>query len=489
MGFILISVIFTGATPQFALDTHLKELYWQADFSEILIQFEKKSPSDFEMDDRFLAIECLARTGRGLAAQRKLEKIVPEDRFRKNFLSCWGWSYLSRGRFKKSEQYINRALEIDDRYPNAVIAKVMLLLYLKQYGKAEALFERWLEKSPRFFLCFQSFLVGIEVYNATRNIPKLRRWYSLRAKNIKNQDLLTYQNLKSSSRLYKRLRKKNLFEVQAESDSVELPLVGFSDQRFYCLLLKLSNRDPFKILLDSGNATGWIIHDRELYDLLDVKRGGRTTAFIGSEADSLDGYRITTREIDFGPIRLRHLTGFYIPKPRSDFFDASFNPTFIRNRVVTLDGPGKRLILRTKIAFDRYLAKKQSTRRETFPWYGYEHVFIPLEINGVPGLGNIETGAKDVAVLLDFARLLKLPLKPEVGFLSNGTVYRFFKTPVNLRLGILVLKRPEAEVWSFDRFYRRLSGLKADVVLGPDVFREQFIVSFDPFENTIVMEW
>ena len=40
--------------------------------------------------------------------------------------------------------------------------------------------------------------------------------------------------------------------------------------------------------------------------------------------------------IDFGDFKINGLPGLYIPKPRPDFYDANLNPSFIRNRVVTI---------------------------------------------------------------------------------------------------------------------------------------------------------
>ncbi|MCK4835102.1 MAG: hypothetical protein KAT17_00605 [Candidatus Aminicenantes bacterium] len=490
MVIVWFAFLFIWPLPQSALETDLKKLYWDSSFKEIVNHFDKKNYPTLSLDDKLLYIECLARTGEGYAALKKLEKIVPEGPLEKDFYACCGWVYLSRGEFQKAEHFINRSLELDNHSQSGVLAKVMLFLYLKQFFKSEILFEDWLAKNPVFIQSFQTFLVGVEVYNATRKVKKLYNWYSKRAKLIKNEDKLTYDNLKASSRLYKGIRGKQLFEIVTESDSVEYPLAESSDCRFYFIFFQLKKNRNSKILLDTGNATGWMVHDRELYDYLDMKKGGRTVAVIGSEADVLDGYRIYTESLDFGSFQFRHLTGFYIPKPRSDFFDANLNPLFIRNRVVTLDGPGKRFIMRTKRAFDRYLLKKDGRKVVKLRWYGYEQAFIPLEINGVKkGLGIIETGAEDIAVLLDFARLLQLPLKPKVKYLSNGSVYRFFKAPVTIYLGSLKLNRSAADVWSFDRFYRRLSGLKAGVVLGPGVFKDTCVLSFDPFAQEIVVEW
>jgi hypothetical protein len=306
---------------------------------------------------------------------------------------------------------------------------------------------------------------------------------------MKKRDKQTAVSLKASAKLYKSIRKKKLFEIDSNSDTIVLPFAEVSGNRFFYVYFKTGKSREFRIILDTGNATGWMIHDRELYDILKIKEGGRTTATIGTEAQTLDGYRIYTETLSFNSFQIKHLTGVYIPKPRPDFFDGNLNPIFIRNRVVSLDGKQKRLILRTEEAFNRYLATQQPKDYTQLPWYGYEQVFLPVMVNQkMKGLGIIETGAEDIAIKLNFAQLLNLPMKTRVKYLSNGNVYRFFEAPVSVSLGQWQLDRKSAEVWSFERFYRRLSGLTADVVLGPQVFRENWIISFDPFSRQVYLE-
>jgi hypothetical protein len=366
---------------------------------------------------------------------------------------------------------------------------MLLFLYLKQYGEAEKLLEQFLENNPDLENSFQVFLIGMEIFNAVRDLPKLYRWYKKRADWMKKRDKQTAASLKASAQLYKRIRKKNLFEIVSDSDTISLPFEGKPGSRFFCVNLKIGNSREFRIILDTGNATGWMVHDRELYDNLTIKEGGRTTAIIGTEAQSLDGYRIYTETLAFDSFQIDHLTGVYIPKPRIDFFDGNLNPIFIRNRVISLDGKRKCLVLRTKEAFNRYLAALRPAMYSRLPWYGYEQVFCPVTVNlEESGLGIVETGAEDIAIKLSFARLLHLPMKSKVRYLSNGKVYRFFQAPVSVSLGRWRLDRKSAEVWSFKRFYRRLSGLTADVVLGPQVFRDNWIVSFDPFSRQIFLE-
>jgi len=467
----------------------LDQVYWDADFVKIVEHFQKREYQSLSLDEKLLFIECLARTGRNNLAGEKIKQIKIEQLYRSRIYASAGWVFLSSGLLIQAKDILEKSLELNEHGHNAILAKMLLFLYLKQYRESEKLFEQFLENNPDLENSFQVFLIGMEIFNALRDLPKIFKWYNQRASWMKKRDKQTAASLKASAQLYKSIRKKNLFEIDSDSDSITLPFAGEPGSRFFYINFKTGKSRNFRIILDTGNATGWMIHDREMYDNLKIKEGGRTTATIGTEAQTLDGYRIYTETLPFDSFQINHLTGVYIPKPRPDFFDGNLNPIFIRNRIISLDGKKKCLVLRTKESFNRYLAALRPKNYSRLPWYGYEQVFLPVMVNQkMNGLGIIETGAEDIAIKLNFAQILNLPMKPKVRYLSNGKVYRFFEAPVSVLLGHWRLDRKSAEVWSFERFYRRLSGLTADVVLGPQVFRENWIVSFDPFSRQIYLE-
>ncbi len=467
----------------------LNQAYWDADFVQIVDCFQKRKYQSLSLDEKLLFIECLARTGRNNLAGEKIKQLDIEQSHRSRIYACAGWVFLSSGYLDKAEDILDKSLELDGNTPNAMLAKMLLLLYLKQYEKSEKLFDHFLKSNPNLVHSFQVFLIGVEIFYAVGNLPKMFNWYNQRAKWMKKSDKQTAANLKASARLYKSIRKEKLFETTTEADTVTFPFAGTPDNNYFFINFRTGKSRPFRIILDTGNATGWMIHDRELYDNLKLKIGGRTTAIIGTETQALDGYRVYTELLDFESFQLHHLIGFYIPKPRPDFFDGNLNPIFIRNRVISLDGKKRQLVLRTKAAFDCYLANLRPEEYARLPWYGYEQVFLPVLVNQkMNGLGIIETGAEDIAVKLSFARILRLPLKPKIRYLSNGKVYRFFEAPISVSLGQWRFDRKNIEVWSFERFYRRLSGLTADVILGPQVFKENWIVSFDPFSRQVYIE-
>jgi len=99
----------------------------------------------------------------------------------------------------------------------------------------------------------------------------------------------------------------------------------------------------------------------------------------------------------------------------------------------------------------------------------------------------IEIGAQDIGIKLDFARKLGLPLLPRTRYLPDGKVYTYFKTGMRMAAGPFSFERNAAEVWPFDRFYDHLTGFTADVYIGPLALADRFSITFDPFDNIIIL--
>ncbi|MFC2155213.1 aspartyl protease family protein [Acidobacteriota bacterium] len=241
--------------------------------------------------------------------------------------------------------------------------------------------------------------------------------------------------------------------------------------------------------MDTGNVVGWFIYSSELREAVKVVRGGRAFTRMGIEDASLEGHHIYCKHIDFGNFTISHLAGQFLAKPHPDFYDANLNPLFIRNRVVTLDFIRQEMVLTTKKRFEKELAGRQGAIFARLPWYGYERAYVRINVRGAPGLGMIETGAEDIALKLDFASKLGFPLKPQNRYLANGKVFKYHKTPVSVSVDKFTFKRAGAEVWPLNRIYNPITGLTADVVVGPSALQGKFTVSFDPYDKKVILEY
>ena len=480
--------LYSGAKPQPESTRTLLQYYQDADFDNVVATAEKVSVPLSDAD-QLLVIESLARSGKSADALKRLREFESRTSDTQAVKTTRGWVELACGRFHSALKLFDEVLGSQQDDARALMGKILASLYLRQYDAALQSHQFLGRRLPDWLLHQQTHLIGVELYSALGDSRGIYDLYMRRSGVVKRENKNLSKNLKATARLYRGLDGKPLYETGFESGSVEIP-IEWSRRSGGHLIVNLPFEEKnFRVILDTGNATGWMVHSRELHDLLKLKRGGRTVAMIGTEAQGLDGYFIFTKSVDFGVFQIRRLFGLYVPKPYPDFYDANLNPIFFRGKVVTIDTKRMRLVLRTREEFENSLAKKKESV-VILPWYGYEQVFLPAMVNGVyRGIGMIETGAEDIALKLDVAREIECPLVPKQRYLANGQVYHYFETPLQVYLGHLRFGRDRAEVWPFERFYHRLSGVKADVIFGPRAFGRRFAISFDPFQNRIILEY
>lgn len=471
-------------------DFDIEQAYLDARFSELAEHLSKKDYAKLSLREKLLLIECRARTAGGTPLLKNMKTLLSRHKASSDILTTAGILYTSLGRLIEARNFINRALDMDKESPRALLAQAMLHLYFQKYSEAESFALKLADKHPDWRQTNLYLFAGIEIFKGSRNPQKLKEIYDLLAKKSKKNDKRYYKNFKANSRFLKKVKKGGLFDVETLSDRVELPLAVASpaDEAKKTIYLKVKDKS-FRVLVDTGNAVGWFVYSSELKEMLKVTKGGRAFTRLGIEDASLEGHHIFCKSVDFGDFKMTHLAGQFLAKPHPDFYDANLNPVFIRNRVVTLDFIRRQMVLTTKERFDKELAARQGVSMMKLPWYGYERAFIPVTVNGAAGLAMIETGAEDVALNLDFATVLQLPLKEKKRFLANGKVFHFHTTPVKVSAGKFSFQRENAEVWPLNRIYNPISGVAADVIIGPEVLHKQFVVSFDPFERKIILEY
>ncbi|NIM14097.1 MAG: hypothetical protein GTO45_18800 [Candidatus Aminicenantes bacterium] len=501
--FVFVALLTWGLTgdtaarplPQEQETINLERMYLGVRFSRVIQHVEKKDFQQLSLKEKLLFIECLARTGKGLQAEEKLKPILASHLSDPEVLATAGGVALSLGRLEEAKGHIDRALELKPGLKQAILSKALLFLYYREFNQAQKWYEKLVTLSKNTGSPWADsdllFLVGLDVYRANLNPQKLDQLYKTHARRKKKISKSQYRESISNHKMYKRAGKQSrvLFQVETQSDKVIVPFnIGEKDSRFNTISLTAGGK-TFNVLLDTGNATGWIVHSRELNELLKPVTGGRTITMIGTESGFLDGYRQYYKTVDFNGFKILDVNGIYVPKPHPDYLDANLNPAFIRNRVVTVDFIKNELVLRTKERFTRDLASAQQTQGVCrLPWYGYKSAFVPVTVLEKKGLAIIETGAQDIALKLDFTRVLGLPLTPRVKYLATGQVTRYHQALVTFFLGDFRFWREAADVWPFSRFYNRLTGLSADVFIGPAAFRGKYVVTFDPFDKQVVLE-
>ena len=470
--------------------TDLDHLYKMAQFSRIAAIFKKSGFETLSSQNKFLYIECLARSAQRIEAEKLWHETKPKNAFSSQAHLTAGIVHSSRGQFVEADYHLKQALLQDPEHPQTQIAMMMLELYLQEYRKAEGMYEEFMKGNPEWAESYLFHLLGVEVYGSVRNIAKIAELYKTQADKLRKLDIKQRQNFQKSSRLYQKESKNKAFQSKTTSNRVALPFVELTNKDSYATISLEIKDKRYKVLLDTGNRVGWTIHSRELEKRLKHRPGGTVLIQIGAEEGMLHGHLLLTKRVDFRNLVLQHMPGMYVPKPHPDFPEANLNPLFIRDRVVTLDFRNKELILRTKerLHEDIMQVSSQSKKIVTLPWYGYEQAFIPVVVNNThKALAMVETGAEDITVNLDFAQWHRLVLEPAIKYLPTCKEFPFHKTPFQMSIGHFRMQRWKADVWSLERLADPITGFMPDILLGPDLFKERFVLTFDPYQKLILI--
>lgn len=489
MAFMLNSIAVYGEIPQL-----VRQDYLSMRFQGVVDYFKEKEYSQLDKEQKLLYIECLAKVSRVNEALEKLEPIlsgndVPDQ------LTCMtaGIVYMSLGKFEKAEEYLMKSVLNGVVEPRASLAMAILKLEYRKFNEAVKHYESCLDKtfSIEWLESDMVFIVGVEVYKAAREYGKLAELYRVRSSMKKKYPASYRDELKANYKLYSVERKdrRNYFSTLSGSGPVVIPFVpGVKGIRARMILLTIKGK-TFKVALDTGNTAGWLVHSRELNDLLNPVKGGRTVTGIGPDSESMDGYNHYYPVLDFNIFKVHHVFGIYVPKPHPDFPDANLNPSYIRDRIVSFDFVRNALVLETEAQFqeDKDRNRPGERKMSRVSWFGYKYIYVPMEIKGKAGFAMIETGAEDIALKLDFITELGFSLVSKTRYLMNGSMKGYYVTPAELKIGDLSFSRDAVEVWHFDTFYDLLTGFSSGAVVGPLAFRGKYIVSFDPFLNQVVL--
>lgn len=468
--------------------TNLIKLYLSNDFNGIVKYFKYKDYKQLPIEDRLLWVECLARTDRRMEARAKLQPLLNSFPENPEVLAAAGIVYFSLGHFKEACQYIDLALKKNPDSQRAIISKIIRLLFRRSFKEAERYYNRLIAVSDNAWKKSELlFHIGLDVYRGLREPQKLRLLYEAKGEEKKKTDEELYKNLKATSKMINNAKNRKLFQDELSSGAAVFPFLHDVSSLRINTIQFVVKKKVFRVLLDTGNATGCTVHSVELNELLKPKRGGQIAARIGAESSSLLGYNQYYKMFDFGKFHIRDLIGVYVPKPSPEYPDVNFNPAFIDNHISTLDFIQNRFILRTEAEFAGYIQTIPEENISVFPWYGDKYVFIPVKVDQNDGLAMLETGAADIALKLDFARKIQMAMNPEVKYLGNGSKVSYFKSQTSVRLGKFLFRRENAEVWEFKDFHNPIKCFSPDVIIGPDTFRDKYSVSLNPLTKEVII--
>lgn len=472
------------AAPAEKQDVNL--FYLDGDFSGVVEYFKDKEYTLLPLDDKLLFIECLARSSLRMEARERLAPLLESSPDDPDVLAAAGFINFSLGSIEKAVEYTDLALKKDPVSQKAILAKITQLLFFRNFKKAENHFSKLLLTSDAVWkeseLVFQ---IGLDVYKGLREPDKLSLWYENRGQQKKKTEKALANSLNSTAKIIKNAKKNRFFQAELTSNAAIYPFSEEADLFRINTIPLVTKKSTFQVLLDTGNAAGWIVHGVELNEILKPKKGGPITARVGAERGSLSGYNQYNKLFDLGEFKVKDLIGVYVPKPRPDYPDANLNPAFIDGYVTTLDFFQNRFILQTTTEFERQIRTIPEVNICILPWYGDKYVFIPVTVNQNAGLAMIETGAEDIAVKLDFAHKNRMALIPQSKYQGEGDKVDYFKTEVTLTIGKFQINNKAAEVWEFKNFHNPLKCFSPDLIIGPKAFKGKYSISFNPISSQV----
>ena len=97
---------------------------------------------------------------------------------------------LSLGILAEAERYLNKALETNNHCKKAILGKVLFLLYCQDYPEAEIWFEKYLEQNPHWVSSHFIYLLGTEIFSASRNAKKMVEFYIIEVSEFLREETL-----------------------------------------------------------------------------------------------------------------------------------------------------------------------------------------------------------------------------------------------------------------------------------------------------------
>ncbi len=476
---LIVVMLFSAALSQGDLDS----LYFNTRFTQIVKKCDSLKYENLNTDQKLLYFESQARTAKGHKAIPGILKMLSKYPHQSRILTTAAIIFHSVGELDQANNYVNQALKFDGSNYKVYLTKALLLCDKHKHEQALEYLDKAKEYYPenRYSKLFNQ--ASVKIGKAAQNSTYLYNYYiNLQKNTSKNKE-----SIKNKVEIYKKLKDEELFHVQTDQDKVVVPMVNFKNSKYKCLVFRHNGKD-YNILLDTGNSPGWTLHEPALQEKLVSQKGNRGSIQTGSVQGKLKSYGLVTDNLDFGSFKIKNLTGKYFKKPRKRYFDGNINPYFIENRVVTMDFINNKFILRTKEKFDRYLETRDNYKITDLKVYGAFWPFVKVNVNGyAPGLAMIETGAEDLSVKYEYAKKINLNLKPAVKT-WHGKEYKFHETQgLFVRAGNHHLIREKSEVWPV-RFNDDLTGLYDSIMIGPYALNGKYILSFDPFENRVILE-
>jgi tetratricopeptide (TPR) repeat protein len=463
----------------------LEHLYRTGRYDQVIATCGPENGGPFQLAAEMVLLRSQARGFQGHAALDRALALAREHPDDPAVRSTAASVLLSLGRLAEAEREVEAALTLDPDHAEAWLSRAVLRHLRQDAVGALADLERAVKADPRLRGAFVAYVPALRAARATGDTERIARVLSDRADHLERQGL-SGEAERAEAAMLRQPEVGPLFSCVTDDDIVVLPFDAcWQGSPYRCVPLRIGSQE-YRVLVDTGNRPGWTVHAPELLDELPHLFGGTSTLATGSVDTTMAARKLLTRRVPLGPAFLLDLPGLYSPKPREPYFDANINPFFVQDRVITLDYVTGRLLLRTRDRFERDMAATDPEKVVRIPLYGTDWGFIPLTVNGQHAWGLIETGAEVFQLGSRFAARAGIPLT-DARMEFRGREYHYHEGQVDARVGQLPLFSGTTPVWpsrlgdpSFGMFY--------DAILGPGALEGRFVLSYNPFDGTVVIE-
>ncbi|MBU1320423.1 MAG: hypothetical protein KKG33_12630 [candidate division Zixibacteria bacterium] len=482
----MLSVL--AGTSGIAAD-EIDRLYYEMDYDSVIALLEEKPTDSLVLNDRLVLLESRARSGHGHQALAQIDGIV--DLFPRNdtIYTAAAIVYHSVGRFTKAQEFIKWALRMNPDNFKALHEHAMLSLHTGDCEDADSCLSEAIARRPDLESTTFCTWTASEIYRACLFAESSSIIYKDRAERFDSLgDRAEAGNCRKTSEMHSQLIGRDMFSIETDSDKVVLPLVDFEEGSSHkCLVLTIDGKD-YLVLLDTGNAAAWTIHSNDLRRKLISLSGGFTSSRTGLDNRGTASQNIVTDSIVIGNVKFRNLVGLFFRKPSEHYYDANLNPFWIRDHVVTIDLARNELILRSKERFESDMATVPRSSITRLPCYGYDRPYVPVMINSsAVGMALIETGAQDISLRREFADFMGLQYSERIITDTDGKEHIVGTAEVQAQVGEFSFYRPSAWIWPM-RFHNKITGVYDHIMIGPLALEGQFVLSFDPFARTAILQ-
>lgn len=457
----------------------LRPLYLEMEYDSVLAFHD--DPAGLPVDARLLRLRSLARAGRADRALGHAESLLREHPDAPPVFLTASIVRLGMADLEGARAALDRALAAPEVEAEAWLQEALTRLMERDPDGAVASYREALRRDPTLGGTALALAIATDVGRAARDGGVIAEAAARRADALEAQSRDPGPAGRTAA-MYRATAGSPLVEVADAPETVEVPIVACYDgSPYWCIELRAGG-EVYRALLDTGNTPGLTVHDPALLAALDVVRGRDLAVRTGSEDTLMISHELLAPRLEFDGFALENVPGVSFPKPREPYFDANLNPGFMAGRVVTIDVPGRRVLLRTPERFQRDLAAVDGPIAR-LPLLHSDYFYVPATAAGAPALALVETGAEDLGVAAGWAERAGVEVM-DTTITWRGKPYPLRKATVAVELGGITVGPRRASVGEV-RGYPP-SGTRWDLMLGPGVFRD-LVLSFDPVERTLVV--